>query len=129
MLKILISNIPDIYFNFESYYSLVNISMNQMRRVIFLLMLVSTVLVLRLHHEPKSNSSLRIRRSIHVLNATARKSFFWSLKALAILPSPESFNYWTYDTILVRWDKDDLATKKKYNPRAKCLHDLLISSH
>lgn len=70
----------------------------------------------------------RIRRSIFALNITARKSFFWSLKALAVLPAPASFNYWAGKNLLFL-DNDSATSARYFTPHARCLHDILIAHH
>ena len=57
-----------------------------MRSLIWLCYLVLTIYTLRFrHHDDEENPiKPRVRKSLHALNKTERKAFFWSLKALAV---------------------------------------------
>lgn len=60
-----------------------------MRPIIWVCFLILAISALKLqHHEKETPVKPRIRKSIHVLNPTERKAFFWSLKALGVLPPP-----------------------------------------
>lgn len=72
-----------------------------MRKIWLLGFVIAAVVALHMHGESSFNSSApKIRRSIRAMNATARKSFFWSLKALALLPAPKAYDYWTYASLV-----------------------------
>jgi hypothetical protein len=101
-----------------------------MNRLIIFAILVVCALMLHLHHEQSAtpdSTQPRVRRSIFALNATQRKGFFWSVKALTVLPPPKTYGYWTYSSILA--GADNATIKKHYTTKPKCIHDLLMASH
>jgi hypothetical protein len=97
--------------NYDQYYKL-------MKQLIIFAVLTLCALTLHLHHEESptpDNTQPRIRRSILALNATERKAFFWSLKALDVLPPPKTYDYWTYASILA--GADNATIKRNYIPK------------
>jgi hypothetical protein len=73
----------------------------------------------------------RVRRSLTALAGTAeRKSYFYCLKMLGILPPPPNseFDKWVFYTLPSLYNNPpEGQTRSLYTP--KCLHDVLIASH
>jgi hypothetical protein len=64
-----------------------------MRRDLILFLFIICTIALRIQEEPKQT---RLRRSIHTLNVTERKSLFWCIKMMAVVPAPASFQNRTF---------------------------------
>lgn len=77
------------------------------------------------------NEAHRVRRSLTALTGTAeRKSYFYCLKMLGILPPPpdSGFDKWEYYTVPGLYNLFPPGQNRPlYTP--KCLHDVLIASH
>lgn len=78
----------------------------------------------------KMTEAHRVRRSLTALAGTAeRKSYFYCLKMLGVLPPPPNseFDNWVFYTLPILYNKPQGQNRPLYTP--KCLHDVLIASH
>lgn len=117
MLKLLLL-LQFIAFSFDFHLNKMNILL------IFSTLVCSIALTI-----PQSrDGSIRLRRSIHAINATERKSLFWSIKMLSILPAPKAFANWTFKSMLAL-DEDSLETQKTLTLKPVCIYDILIAAH
>jgi hypothetical protein len=97
---------------------LMHLITNLMKVAICTLALITVVLSLSFRHQ----KPLRLRKSIHVLDEAERKSLFWCIKMLTVLPAPAPFQNMTYRSF-TKLPKNDSLMKPI------SVADILISSH